>query len=240
MTIEAAHPARPSGHVHLRVTQVKPSTRPRWLVLGLTALASALFVVAFFLPWWRFWLYAPQYPGGLQLVISLRGMAGDVHEIDLLNHYIGMGHLEDAGSMEIHYAALGVAVVVLISMLAMFAAGRKLNWLIALPALLFPVGFIADSFYWLWTFGHHLNPRAPLKIPGFTPQLFGNGKIGQFETFAQPGAGFWIALVASAIVVTAAVLRARVCANCGHAAKCTAACPRLFVVLPELKGEEGK
>ena len=229
MSEDAVVQSRVSGHVHLGVAKERKSTLPRWIVVGMTVLASGLFATAFFLPWWSFWLYAPQYPGGLQLVISLRGMAGDVREIDLLNHYIGMSHLEDAASMEIHYAAWGVGLVILLSATAMLLGGKKLNRLIALPALFFPVGFIADSFYWLWSFGHHLNPKAPLKITGFTPQLFGNGKIGQFETFAQPGPGFWFAVMGSVLIVTAVILRARVCANCGHAAQCTTRCENFLI-----------
>ena len=143
---------------------------------------------SFFLPWWKFSLYAPQYPSGLTLVISLTGMGGDVSEIDLLNHYIGMKHLAGAAPMERHLAGYGVAFVAVLTLVMLAVAGKKLNKLVAIPALAFPLGFLADSFYWLYTFGHQLDPKAPLHIGAFTPQMFGNGQIGQFETFAQPRA----------------------------------------------------
>ena len=41
-------------------------------------------------------------------------MGGDVHEIDMLNHYIGMGHLAEAAQFERHYAAWGVGLVALL------------------------------------------------------------------------------------------------------------------------------
>ena len=69
----------------------------------------ATYVASFFQDWWKLTLYAPQYPHGLRLTISLTGMGGDVHEIDMLNHYIGMGHLAEAAQFERHYAAWGVA-----------------------------------------------------------------------------------------------------------------------------------
>lgn len=175
-------------------------------ILALAFAAAALIVGSFFLPWWRFWLYAPQYPKGLSLVISLTGMGGDVHEIDLLNHYIGMKHLADAAPLERQYAGLGVALVAVLVVALAVLPMRRLRRLAAVPALALPIVFVADSFYWLYTFGHALDPKAPLHIPAFTPQMFGNGQIGQFETFAQPAIGFWVALAGVACAVVASLL----------------------------------
>jgi hypothetical protein len=219
--------------VHLPVVQAKPAWDwARWLVVGLGLGGAALFVLAFFQSWWRFWLYAPQYPGGLRLEIALTGMGGDVHEIDLLNHYIGMHHLETAAPMERHLAIYGVAAIATLSMALVLATGKKWNKLVALPAIAFPIVFLADSVGWLYSFGHHLDPRAPLKIGAFTPEMFGNGKIGQFETYAQPALGFWIALAGVVCLVAAAVIRSRVCAHCARAGSCGTTCAR-FLVLPE-------
>ena len=69
------------GHRHLAVskgTAVRPPwDRARWLVVVLGVVGAGLFVASFFQPWWSFWLYAPQYPGGLRLQIALTGMGGD-------------------------------------------------------------------------------------------------------------------------------------------------------------------
>jgi len=74
-------------------------------------LAAALFASSLTQPWWRFSLYAPQYPRGLTLLLSLSGMTGDVREIDMLNHYIGMGHLSEAASFERAHAVHGVVLL---------------------------------------------------------------------------------------------------------------------------------
>jgi hypothetical protein len=222
------------GHRHLAVVPAPPPRAPwdraRWLVVGLAVAAAAAFAGSFFLPWWSFVLYAPQYPGGLRLVISLTGMGGDVKEIDTLNHYIGMAHLEQAAPTERQLAGYAVAAVAVVVVALSLVAGKKLNRLVALPALAFPLGFLADSFYWLYTFGHRLDPRAPIRLGVFTPQLFGNGQIGQFETYAEPSLGFWVATIGVAAMVAAALVRARVCDHCGHADACGVACPRLMVL----------
>lgn len=237
---EATKTRREDGHVHLAIVDKGASARkPAWdwargPVLLAGAMAVAFFAASFFVPWWRFALYAPQYPKGLTLVISLTGMGGDVSEIDLLNHYIGMKHLAGAAPMERHLAGYGVAFVAVLTLVMLAVAGKKLNKLVAIPALAFPLGFLADSFYWLYTFGHQLDPKAPLHIGAFTPEMFGNGQIGQFETFASPALGFWLALSGVACALVATYLRSRVCANCAHAGTCSTVCPRLMV-LPERK-----
>jgi len=80
-------------------------------VYGLVLGTIALFVFSLRLPWWFFRLYAPQYPRGLTLIIGLRGLSGDTREIDMLNHYIGMAHLDVAAAFERQYAAYGVALL---------------------------------------------------------------------------------------------------------------------------------
>lgn len=232
------------GHVHLHLVTPSPAAaeKPpwdwaRWLVIGSAAASVALFVASFFQPWWKFWLYAPQYPKGLQLVISLTGMGGDVHEIDLLNHYIGMKHLADAAPTERQLAGFGVASIAVVTLALLSGAGKKLNKLVAIPAIAFPIVFLADSFYWLYSFGHQLDPKAPLRIGAFTPQMFGNGKIGQFETFAQPTTGFWLAVAGVAFAIIGAFVRSRVCDHCARAGQCAAVCPRAMV-LPERKAKK--
>jgi copper chaperone NosL len=182
----------------------------RWGVYGLVACALALFADTLHQPWWSFRLYAPQYPRGLTLTIALDGVSGDTREINMLNHYIGMAHLDQAAAFERQYAALGVGLLVLSLVGVALLARPAWSWLLAALGALLPVGFLADSFYWLYRFGHDLDPHAPVHLPGFTPQLFGNGVIGQFMTFARPERGFWVAVLSVLLLAAASLLRRRV------------------------------
>ncbi len=65
----------------------------------LLVLAAVMLVVSIFLPFWHMQLNAPQYPGGLHVVGYVNRMTGDVHEIDSLNHYIGMRKLDEAAQL---------------------------------------------------------------------------------------------------------------------------------------------
>lgn len=186
------------------------ATRPLgWVVYGLVAAAIALFVHSLKEPWWFFRLYAPQYPRGLTLIISLKGLSGDVREIDMLNHYIGMAHLDEAASFERQYAHIGVGLLAAGLILIAGFAKPAHSWLLAALGAMFPLGFLSDSLFWLYRFGHSLDTTAPLRIPSFTPQLFGNGTIGQFMTFARPERGFWLVVLGVVLLAAASWLRAR-------------------------------
>lgn len=234
------------GHVHLHLAPTADAAEPgkagkpawdwaRWVVVLLALGAAGLIALSFFHPWWRFWFYAPQYPRhGLKLVISLTGVTGDVSEINILNHYIGMKGLDQAAQLERRLAGQGVGAIAIASVAAALLFGKKLNKLVLLPALAFPLVFLADSYYWMYRFGHELDPKAPIRIKPFTPELFGNGQVAQFGTFATPALGFWLAVGGFLLVLAAVLLRQKVCDNCGRASTCSVVCPR-GLVIPERK-----
>ncbi|MFI5301010.1 MAG: cytochrome C [Polyangiales bacterium] len=201
----------------------------RWSVIALTLAAVGCFAASFQQVWWKFTLYAPQYPKGLSLDIRLTGMGGDVHEIDMLNHYIGMAHLEDAAPLERRLAGYAVAALAMVVIALAMLAGKRIGAAALVPAMAFPVIFLGDSFGWLYHFGHALDPHAPLRLKAFTPQLFGNGEIGQFMTYAAPAAGFWLAVAAVPLMITAVVVRHRVCARCSHGPTCGLVCPHALI-----------
>lgn len=206
--------------------------RQRWLVLGLAVVGAALFAGSYLLPWWNFDLVAPQYPKGLKLVISLTGVTGDVDEINIINHYIGMSHLDEAASLERAWGGWLVGGLCVAAISAILFVGRKLNALPALLAIGFPIGFIADTMYWLYTFGHVLDAHAPVHIAPFTPTLFGSGKVGQFATTAWPSWGFWLATLGVVLLAVASFQRKKVCDTCPAREACEAACGHGLVKTP--------
>lgn len=220
------------GHRHLTVVTKQGGGRgwaARWSVILLSLAAIGLHVASLFQPWWWIKLYAPQYPKGLRMEIALSGVTGDVKEVDILNHYIGMDAMEKAAAVERQLAGYGVAFLAIAIVVVALLAGKKLGKLLAVIGFSFPFAFLADSYYWMYRFGHTLNPEAPIRLPPFTPQLFGNGKIGQFMTFAQPSLGFWLAVGGFVALLLAAVVRARVCSKCAKRGDCGAVCKDAFI-----------
>lgn len=173
-------------------------------------LARVLLLVSLFLPYWHMELEAPQYPNGLYLTAYVNHLTGDVKEIDGLNHYIGMRPLGEAAAFE---RMASIWVVIAMFLLVEGAAVIHSKWavLIAIPAVAFPIGFLADLYYWMRNFGLNLNPEAPLSnsVKPFVPTVVGEGGIGQFKTYAELGNGYWLSIACSVLVIVGFVFHYR-------------------------------
>lgn len=164
--------------------------------------AAVLLVAALALPWWRFYMVAPQYPYGLSVTTWFFAVTGDVHEVDELNHYIGYMPLADIASLERHIAFLAGPLA---AALLALAAALKNRWraLLVIPALWLPIVFVVDLAMWLQYSGHHLDPHAALSgaVQPWTPNLLGPGGVGQFHTFSSLEAGFYLAVLAALLAL---------------------------------------
>ena len=174
------------------------------------AAAAVLLIISIFLPYWQLTLLAPQYPDGLHVHAYLNRLTGDVHEIDGLNHYIGMRPLGEAAELERTLSIASVGVIALLVIAAIWIHNRKAAWL-SLPALAFPLGFLGDLYFWLRRFGTNLDPKAPLSsaIKPFVPPVLGEGKVGQFATVATPQIGLVLAATASLLILVGLYLHRR-------------------------------
>jgi hypothetical protein len=57
--------------------------------------------------------------------------------------------------------------------------------------------------YKMYQYGHNLDPKAAVKVPPFTPPMFGFKKLANFEVYSYPQLGSY-ALAAAALVLAAA------------------------------------
>ena len=164
--------------------------------------AVLLLLISIFLPYWSLTLQAPQYPGGLVINLYVNHVTGDIHEIDGLNHYIGMRSMEDAATIE---RTLSIFMIIGIGLLAVAAIyiHSPVAVFFSLPAFLFPLIFLGDLYFWLWNFGTKLDPRAPLSssVKPFVPPLLGEGNVGQFKTVASWDIGLIMAILASILII---------------------------------------
>jgi len=165
-------------------------------------LAAVLLIASIFLPYWKMTLQAPQYPKGLSVQAYIFKLTGDVGEIDGLNHYIGMRPLAEAAQLERSLSIAAVGVLTLLIIGAIFIH-TKYTVLLVLPAIFYPIIFLADMYYWLRNFGLNLDPTAPLSsaIKPFVPPILGVGMLAQFVTIAQVQIGFYLALLASFSII---------------------------------------
>lgn len=171
----------------------------RWAVCGLTA--ALLLLVASFLPVWTMTLKAPQYPAGLNVTAYGTRMQGDLPEVNALNHYIGISAIEPADVLEFKLFPFAMgAFIVLVVAGALFLRNRRLRVALMVAVWAVPVAMLVDMQWWLYNYGHNINPTAPLKIPEFTPKVLGSTTVMNFSSETMVASGFWVMIAAGALI----------------------------------------
>jgi len=182
------------------------------------ALVLALLIplgVAAFAPLWKLEMAAPQYPAGLELRIYPYTVEGDIHEVNTLNHYIGMSPIDRAALSDLDWLPFAIGAAALL-MLRVAAIG-DLRALVDLVALFtyFGAFSFARFAYTLYVFGHNLKSDAPFDMAPFTPVVIGTGKVANFTITSLPSTGAWalsavgVALMSVLAVSVTGALRAR-------------------------------
>jgi len=172
--------------------------------LVLVALVAVL-ALSLWAPLWSMHFKAPQYPKGLHLSVYAYTVTGDIHEINTLNHYIGMKHIDRAELSDLDWIPFGIGILALLCLRV--AALGDLRSLVDLSVLfLYFSAFSGARFvYKLWVFGHDLDPKAAITVDPFTPAVLGTKQIANFTTTSLPAAGsFW--LVAFGLGIAAVLL----------------------------------
>jgi len=165
-------------------------------------LAAFILFVSIFFPYWKLTLFAPQYPGGLEAKMYVNRLSGDIQEIDGLNHYIGMKPMGEAAVLERTLSIFMIVGLVLLIAGTIFVH-TPFALFLCIPAILYPLFFLGDLYFWMRTFGMNLDSNAPLSnaIQPFVPPLLGEGKIAQFLTVASWEIGLYMSIAASILII---------------------------------------
>lgn len=195
----------------------------------LTLVGIVLLAAAYFAPIWWVSLKAPNYPPetfpqGVRIHFHFDSVQNGcelrknkevdednealdcVHEMNTINHYIGMHPIKEGAHYE-QLAAPYIFVGMGLMLLVFMVYKGPLWWLLPLGAIGLPVGFVIDYSYWLWWFGHTLNPWGAFTVKPFMPTVFGEGKVAQFSTFSYPHYGYGLLLATSAVLLLAVLIR---------------------------------
>jgi nitrous oxidase accessory protein len=175
--------------------------RVEWDRLVAAAVAAVLLVLAMRMPLWTMTLLAPQYPGGLHMTAYGDRFEGDVREINILNHYIGMKPIDQDEVLELRL--FKPAMIALIVVVLVLGVVRLPHWLKVAESLLIwllPLGLVLDLQWWLYRYGHSLDPKAPLRLPAFTPRVVGTTRVMNFHNEAELAVGFWLLVAAAAVI----------------------------------------
>jgi nitrous oxidase accessory protein len=167
--------------------------------MTIVLVAAVALVAAWMLPWWVMKARAPQY-GQRTLVVEVgpRDVGGDVHEIDMLGHYVGIRPMRALAQIERHLAPLGMLAAFVGLVVAPWLRRRWMRFVAVLPALIMPLILLADLKLWMAKAANERDPNAALNLTvnRIDPKLFGAYDVGQFKVETELGGGFYVASLA--------------------------------------------
>jgi len=227
--LKPAAPAAGGRPVAATISYLKGKLRrSQRLLTGLVG--AALLPVMFFpiLPLWRIFLVAPQYREGLRMLIFVDGIEGDLRNINILNHYIGMKSIDPSNFPEFGFLPWVITSFGLIAILAAVFGRRWLAFLGWAGFVSFGSVMMVRFANWMQDYGTNLDPKAALDFGAFTPPLLGTATRGNFVIQSLPHAGGVILLAAGLlgpILVAVDFWKAR------HAAKVSSRLSILMLVM---------
>lgn len=165
------------------------------ILLGL----SILFLAStFILPLWDIAIFAPQYPEGLNLQIWLNRIGGDLRNINILNHYVGMKEISPSDIPELTYFPMLIGGLLGLGVLGILLPHISTIGAYFISFSLFGVFSLYDFWKWEYEYGHNLSPDAPIKVPGmsYQPPLIGSETLLNITIYSYPAFGGWMMMLA--------------------------------------------
>ena len=165
------------------------------------AVGSIALIVAYFVPFWSIYLIAPQYPEGLSMQIWLNKLTGQVDIINGLNHYIGMKHIDAEMFPELKFLVYILGFYILFGLIVAYTGNIKLLIAYLIISVLGGIAALVDFYMWGYDYGHNLDPKAAIQVPGlsYQPPLIGHKKLLNFDAYSYPDIGGWIIIIVVAI-----------------------------------------
>lgn len=166
-------------------------------------ISTALLVLSLFYPIWRIELDAPQYPEGLMLQIYANKLGGQVEIVNGLNHYIGMQTLHDENFIEFTILPYIISSYALLFLITAYLGKKKLVIFTLWAFVLFGVIAMIDFWRWEYNYGHNLDPKAAIVVPGmsYQPPLIGFKQLLNFGAYSIPDIGGWFFIIGGVLIL---------------------------------------
>ncbi len=148
-------------------------------------------MLSFAFPLWNITMQAPQYPGGLTLDIYLYKVAGGngdqhIREINTLNHYIGMAPISREQLSDLGWMPFAIGLLALLTLRCAVVGDVRILVDLAVLSTYVSLFALGRFVYRMHVLGHDLDPTAPMKVPAFTPAIFGTKQIANFTVTSYP------------------------------------------------------
>lgn len=162
----------------------------------LIVLATLAILPSIFLPTWNITLNAPQYPDGLTVVIYPHTVGGELEEVNILNHYIGMKEITPDEFPEFRLIPFFILRFFAFAVLAALVARIPIAAIGYVDFVMFGTVMLYTFQHWLRAFGTDLSPDAPLRLDPFVPHFIGSTQVAQFSVTSMPALGGWLMALA--------------------------------------------
>lgn len=178
----------------------------------LLIITAFLLVASIFIPIWRIELDAPQYPEGLALLIYSNKIGGDVDIINGLNHYIGMQTLHAENFIEFTILPFIISGFALFTMVTSILGRKKVLYVLLFSFITFGVIAMADFWRWEYNYGHNLDPKAAIIVPGmaYQPPLIGFKQLLNFGAYSIPDIGGWFFIGSGFLMLVTTMIESRI------------------------------
>jgi len=165
----------------------------------LIALSSLSMIATFYLPLWQIQLWAPQYPEGLNMKIWHNKLSGAFDIINGLNHYIGMRLIKAEMFPELKYIGILIGIYIAIGLLTAISGKIALLKVYVFIGISYGVAALYDFYQWGYDYGHNLDPKAAIQVPGmsYQPPVIGYKNLLNFTAYSGPDWGGWLIVAAS-------------------------------------------
>lgn len=177
-------------------------------------LAAALcLALSFLFPLWHIHLIAPQYREGLDLwiyghKIEAGNEGQDLTEINILNHYIGMQPVEQADFTEMKVIPFALGAFILLAFRAAVFGTMRYVIDLFMVYVYFCLFSLCAFLYRMYSYGHHLDPKAPINPDPFWPSLFGTKQIANMTQTSLPEGASYL-LVGAFVCLLLAIFASR-------------------------------
>ncbi len=178
----------------------------------LLIISAILLVASIFIPIWRIELDAPQYPEGLALLIYSNNIGGDVDIINGLNHYIGMQTLHAENFIEFTILPYIISFFAALALATSIIGRKKILYLLLFTFIAFGIIAMGDFWRWEYNYGHNLDPKAAIIVPGmaYQPPLIGFKQLLNFGAYSIPDIGGWFFIGSGLLMLVASVIESKI------------------------------
>jgi hypothetical protein len=144
---------------------------------------------------WTVIFNAPMF-GSSWLTINIYGygaVEGPLRQINIANHYVGLREIKPDGMVELRLLPYAFLAAGLLLVMRMFKRTRKVATLAYIALLISLPAYVQ---YWLYDFGHDIQPGAAIRIEPFTPYAIGYFQVANFKIASFFHVGYWLLVVA--------------------------------------------